>query len=80
MRENQEDGLPDIYPEGVTYVWVIDEGVRARVIELGAHYAKVSYVLNGIAYEVVLLNDEYLMMEDTYEVPTWECGFDGNDK
>lgn len=65
--------------QSMTYVWVIEENVRGRVINLGAHYARVRYTINGIDFEVDLLNDEFLLMEDTYEAGLG-CGSVGPDE
>lgn len=50
--------------QGVTYVWVIEENVRGKVVSFGAYYSRVQYSVNGIDFEVDLLNDEFLVMED----------------
>lgn len=64
MSEDWGDGVPDVREKGVSFVWVIDEGVRARVLEWGAYYVKAAYTINGIDYEAILLNDEYILMEE----------------
>lgn len=79
MSENRSDGVPDVHSQDVTHVWVIEEGVRAQVVSMGAYVTTVRYTVNGIDYEVMLENDEFYVMEETYE-PGLGCGFSLDDE
>lgn len=46
-------------PRQAEYVWLIDEGVRAEVINYGAYVSVVRYTLSGHVHEVVVSNDEF---------------------
>lgn len=41
------------------YVWMIEEGVRARLISLGAFASVVEYSLGGNTYHVIVDNNEF---------------------
>lgn len=43
----------------VEYVWMIEENVRAELVNLGAHTSRVVFRLGGTVYDVVVGNDEY---------------------
>jgi hypothetical protein len=40
-------------------VWLIEENLRAELIQLGAHVSVVKYTLYGTVYEVVTDNDNF---------------------
>lgn len=46
------------------YVWLIDDSVWAEVLSQHAFYIKVKYTLNGINYEEIVQNDDFLTMEE----------------
>lgn len=46
-------------PRQPEYVWLIEENLRAELIQLGAHVSVVKYTLYGTVYEVVTDNDNF---------------------
>lgn len=51
-------------PRRTEYVWMIEEGVRAELISLGAHVSVVKFTLYGTVYQVVVNNDEFDYREE----------------
>ena len=53
-------------PKQAEYVWMIEEGVRAELLNLGAHASVVKFTLYGTIYQVLVDNDEfnYIREED----------------
>ena len=46
------------------YVHIIDENVYGIVTNFGAHASKVRYKKDGIEYEVFMLNEDLLFIDD----------------
>lgn len=46
------------------YVYIIDEQVYGIVNHFGAHASRVSYEKDGISYEVFMLNEDLLFIDD----------------
>lgn len=46
------------------YVYIIDEKVYGIVNNLGAHASLVKYEKDGISYEVFILNEDLLFVDD----------------
>jgi hypothetical protein len=46
------------------YVYIIDENAYGIVTNFGAHASKVRYKKDGIEYEVFILNEELLFIDD----------------
>lgn len=46
-------------PRQPEYVWMIEEGLRAELINLGAHVSVVRYRHKGTVYQVLASNDEF---------------------
>lgn len=45
-------------------VWLTEERTFARLVEMGAFYSVVKYTRDGIDYEVIVENDEFVFGED----------------
>lgn len=46
------------------YVYIIDEEVHGVVTNFGAHASRVKYEKDGISYEVFMLNEDLLFIDD----------------
>lgn len=46
------------------YVYIVDEKVYGFVTNFGAHASKVRYEKEGISYEVFVLNEDLLFIDD----------------
>ena len=46
-----------------TIVFIPDEEVYGEVISLGSYASKVHYVLDGIEYEIIMLNEDFEIIE-----------------
>lgn len=46
-------------PKETEYVWMIEDGVRAELLSLGAHASLVRYSYRGTVYQVLVDNDDF---------------------
>jgi hypothetical protein len=46
------------------YVYIIDEKVHGVVSSLGAHASRVKYEKDGIHYDVLILNEDLLFVDE----------------
>lgn len=46
-------------PKQTEYVWMIEDGVIAELLNLGAHVSLVKYSYRGTVYQVLVDNDEF---------------------
>jgi len=46
------------------YVYIVDEQVHGIVISMGAHASRVRYEKDGISYDVIILNEDLLFLEE----------------
>ena len=45
-------------------VWMIEEQVTAELVSFGAHSSRVQYTLNGIHYDEVVINEDFIPLDD----------------
>jgi len=43
-----------------TLVWMIEEQVTAEIISYGAYSSRVKFIHNGIEYDEIVMNDEFI--------------------
>lgn len=65
----------NMFPEGeekINYpmIYLYDYGILGELIQYNAHASKVRYTFNEIEYEVLLLNDEFEIIQEL------DLGFD----
>jgi len=41
-------------------VWMIEEQVTAEIISYGAYSSRVKFIHNGIEYDEIVMNDEFI--------------------
>lgn len=46
------------------YVYIVDEQVHGIVLSMGAHASRVKYEKDGISYDVLMLNEDLLFIEE----------------
>ena len=45
-------------------VWMIEEHVTAELVSFGAHSSRVQFTLNGIHYDEVAMNEDFIPLDD----------------
>lgn len=45
-------------------VWMVDEHVAAELVSFGAFSSRVRFVSNGIEYDEIVMNEEFIPIED----------------
>lgn len=45
-------------------VWMIEEQVTAELVSLGAFSSRVKFVSDGIEYDEIVMNDDFIPLED----------------
>lgn len=45
-------------------VWMIEEEVTAEIISYGAFSSRVKFIHNGIEYDEIVMNDEFISYDD----------------
>lgn len=48
-------------------VWLLEERTFGYLVHYGAHFSTVTFTRDGIDYEVFVENDEFVVMEDTFD-------------
>ncbi len=51
-------------------VWMIEEQVTAELVSFGAHSSRVKYNLNGIIFDEIVMNEDFIPYDElgiTYE-------------
>lgn len=51
-------------PRQPEYVWLIEENLRAELINLGAYTSVVRFTQFGTLFEIAVNNDEFIIGED----------------
>jgi hypothetical protein len=46
------------------YVYIVDEEVHGTVVSMGAHASRVKYEKEGISYDIMILNEDLLFLEE----------------
>jgi hypothetical protein len=45
-------------------VWMIEEHVTAELVSFGAHSSRVQFTLDGIHYDEVVMNEDFIPLDD----------------
>lgn len=45
-------------------IWMIEEKVTGELVSLGAHSSRVQFTYEGIHYDEVVMNDEFIFLDD----------------
>jgi hypothetical protein len=45
-------------------VWMIEEHVTAELISFGAHSSRVKYFTNGIEYDEIVMNEDFIPYDE----------------
>ena len=44
-------------------VWMIEEQVTAELVSFGAHSSRVQFTLNGIHYDELVMNEDFIPLD-----------------
>ena len=45
-------------------VWMIEEQTTAELVSFGAHSSRVQFTLDGIHYDEVVMNEDFIPLDD----------------
>ena len=45
-------------------VWMVEEQVTAELISMGAYSSRVKYTYNGISFDEIVMNEDFIPLED----------------